>query len=83
MIKSFCLIETVGSLKNLRILKLTCSSDSVNVSVDISSDVKIDDRSNVRDVQTSSCDVGGDQYRKFFLLERVDDLVTFDLEETG
>jgi hypothetical protein len=55
----------------------------VNVSVDISSDVEIDDRSNVRDVQTSSGDVGGDQNRKFFLLERVDDLVTFDLEEKG
>ena len=61
---------------------LTCSSNSVDMSVDISSDVKVNDRSNVGDVETSGSNVCGDQYGKFFLLERVNDLVTFDLPET-
>ena len=54
----------------------------MNVSVDISSDVEVNNRPNVRDIETSGCNVSGDQNRKFFLLERVDDLVTLNLPET-
>ena len=52
----------------------------MNVRVDVSGHVEVDDRPDVRDVQTSGGDVGRDQDRKLLLLERVDDLVSLVLK---
>ena len=55
------------------------SAHTVGVGVDVPGHVKVDNITDVGDVQTSGSHIGGHQHWELLLLERADDVITLGL----
>ena len=65
------------NLVTFELFKITCSSHSMRMSVDISGNVKVYDRANVGNVQTARGHVRRHQNVEFFFLEIVNYFISF------